>query len=126
MKNELNDHDKTKEQLIEDLVEMRQIVAELKTLENKHKEIEEKLRDAEEKYRIMVENANEPILVAQDGVLKFANQKAVEVIGYQLDELTSIPFVEFIHPEDREIVIERHMKRLKGVMNFPRSILSES
>jgi PAS domain S-box-containing protein len=114
VKKKLNDHDKTKDQLIEDLVEIRQIVAKLKTLENMYKQTEEKLRDSEEKYRIMVENANEPILVAQDGILKFANQKAVEVIGYQMDELTSRPFVDFIHTDDREIVIERHMKRLKG------------
>jgi len=114
VKNKLNDHDKTKEQLIEDLVEMRQIVANLKTLENMYTQTEEELRDSEEKYRIMVENANEPIFVAQDGILKFANQKAIEVFGYQLDELTSKPFVDFIHPDDREIVIERHMKRIKG------------
>ncbi|WP_287583530.1 PAS domain S-box protein, partial [Candidatus Borrarchaeum sp.] len=110
----MNDHDKTKEQLIEELIEMRQIAANLKTLENMYKQTEEKLRDSEEKYHIMVENANEPIFVAQDGIIKFANQKAIEVFGYQLDELTSRPFVDFIHPDDREIVIERHIKRLKG------------
>ncbi len=108
------DQDKTKEQLIEELIEMRQEVARLKTLENIHKQTKETSRGSEEKYRLMVENANEPILVAQDGLLKFANAKAAEVVGYQLDELTSRPFVDFIHPDDREIVIERHMKRLKG------------
>jgi len=110
----LADQDKTKEQLIEELIEMRQEVARLKTLENIHKQTKETSRGSEEKYRLMVENANEPILVAQDGLLKFANAKAAEVVGYQLDELTSRPFVDFIHPDDREIVIERHMKRLKG------------
>ena len=72
------------------------------------------LRESEEKYRLVVENANEAILVAQDGMLKFCNPKAVELTGYSKEELTSRTFVEFIHPDDLEMVVERHHKRLKG------------
>ena len=70
-----------------------------------------------------MENANEAILVAQDGMLKFANPKAAEITGYSEDELVSIPFAELIHPDDREMVLERHLKRLMG-KNFCISILS--
>jgi PAS domain S-box-containing protein len=79
-----------------------------------HKRAEEALREREEKYRLVVENANDAILVAQDGVLKFGNPKATELTGYTNDELTSRPFVEFIHPDDREMVFERYQKRLQG------------
>ena len=82
------DQDKTKEQIIEELIEIRHEVAKLKTLENMHKHAIESLQESEEKYRLMVENANEPILVAQDGLLKFANAKAAEVVGYPISELT--------------------------------------
>ena len=75
---------------------------------------EDELRETEEKYRVVIENANEVILVAQDDFLKFANPKAVEVMGYSKEELTSIPFMEFIHPDDREMIVERYLKRLKG------------
>ncbi len=74
----------------------------------------EALRESEEKYRTLVENANETILVAQDGMLKFVNPKAIEITGYSRDELTSRPFIDFIHPDDRGMVIERYSKRLKG------------
>jgi len=80
----------------------------------KRKQVEEALRESEEKYRILVENANEAILVAQDGMLKFVNPKAVELTGYSEDELTARPFMEFIHPDDQEMVVERYMERLKG------------
>jgi two-component system cell cycle sensor histidine kinase/response regulator CckA len=80
--------------------------------ERKH--AEEALRESEEKYRLLIENANEAILVAQDGMLKFANPKSSEIIGYSKEELGSRPFTEFIHPEDRGIVGERYLKRLKG------------
>ena len=72
------------------------------------------LQDSEEKYRLVVENAREAIFVAQDGMLKFANQNTASMIGYQGKDLSSKPFIDFIHPDDREFVVERHMRRLKG------------
>ena len=72
------------------------------------------LVDSEEKYRLVVENAREAIFIAQDGMLKFANQNTASMIGYQGKDLSSKPFIEFIHPDDREFVVERHMRRLKG------------
>jgi PAS domain S-box-containing protein len=76
------------------------------------------LRHSEEKYRLLVDNANEAVLVAQDGRLKFANPKAVELLGYSLEALTNSPFTQFIHPEDRSLVVERHERRLRGE-DFP-------
>lgn len=78
------------------------------------KRAEEARRESEEKYRLVVQNANEGILIAQDGMLCFANPTAEELVGYTEAELKSKPFVEFIHPEDRQMVMERHVRRLKG------------
>lgn len=78
------------------------------------KQVEEALRESEEKYRLLVETANEAIVVAQDGMLKFSNPKVVEITGYSPEELASKPFAEFIHPADREMVLERYRKRLQG------------
>ena len=69
---------------------------------------------SEEKYRFLVENANDLIIIAQDGVIKFSNQKAREFLGYTEQELHGLPFAGFIHPEDRDIVINRHKQRLTG------------
>jgi len=74
----------------------------------------EALKTSEEKYRAVVENANEAIVVAQDGMLKFFNPKAMEITGFDQDELDSKPFIELIHPDDREMVAERHLRRLQG------------
>ena len=78
------------------------------------KQAEDALRTSEDRYRLLVENANEAILVVQDGILKFVNQITTELIGYSGQELTSRPFPEFIHPDDRGMVVERHLRRLKG------------
>jgi PAS domain S-box-containing protein len=47
---------KTKEQLIDDLAEMRRRVAELEASEAKHEQAEEALRESEERYRSVVES----------------------------------------------------------------------
>ncbi len=78
------------------------------------KQAEEALRESEEKYRLLIENATDAIYIAQDEVLKFVNPKAEEMTGYSAEELSKIPFVDLIHPEDRDMVLERHVKRLKG------------
>ncbi|MFQ5341915.1 MAG: PAS domain S-box protein, partial [Anaerolineae bacterium] len=74
----------------------------------------EALRASEEKYRLLIETANEAIVVAQDGMLKFFNPKAMEITGYSQAELASKPFPELIHPDDRQMVVENHLKRLAG------------
>ncbi|MCP4537649.1 MAG: PAS domain S-box protein [Chloroflexi bacterium] len=72
------------------------------------------LQESEEKYRHVVDHANEAIVVAQDRMLRFSNPKAVEITGYSQTELASTPFTELVHPDDREMVVNRHLQRLRG------------
>ena len=72
------------------------------------------LRESEEHYRSLVENADEAILVIQDGRIKFVNARAVEAFGYSVREFMSIPVFELVHPEDREIVIQRYLEKING------------
>jgi diguanylate cyclase (GGDEF)-like protein/PAS domain S-box-containing protein len=65
------------------------------------------------KYRSLVENANEAILVAQNGVFQFANPKAEELFGFSAEDLSAKSLSRFIHREDIEMVMERHAKGLK-------------
>ena len=78
------------------------------------KKAEAALRESEQKYRLLVDNVAEAIGVAQDGFLKFVNPAASQVLGRSEVELTSTPFVEFIHPDDRETFMDNHQKRLQG------------
>jgi len=110
----MKDKDKTKEELINELVKLRQRIAEPEKSEIQRKQAEKELQASEEKYRAVVENVNEAIVVVQDGVIKFANPKTMELSGYSKKELIFRPFTEFIHPEDREMVRERYLRRLKG------------
>ncbi|MEE9116328.1 MAG: PAS domain S-box protein [Thermoplasmata archaeon] len=72
------------------------------------------LRESEEKYRLLVENANDGIVVVQNGLLKFSNPKVAEVTGYTMKELASKPFADLIYPEDQEMVLAHYKGRIKG------------
>jgi diguanylate cyclase (GGDEF)-like protein/PAS domain S-box-containing protein len=76
--------------------------------------IERKLRSLEEEKRLVMENASEAIVVVQDGMLKFVNPRAIELSDYSEKELTSRPYVKFIHPDDQEMVTELYLKKLNG------------
>ncbi|MHB8085091.1 MAG: PAS domain S-box protein, partial [Dehalococcoidia bacterium] len=78
------------------------------------KAAEEALRKSEDRYRTLVDNAAEGIFVIQNGKVVFANPKAFAIADYPLDEREPQYFVDLIHPEDRAMVIERHLRRLSG------------
>jgi PAS domain S-box-containing protein len=89
----------------------------------------EALRESEEKYRLLVENANDAIFIIQDGIVKFPNSKTEAVTGYSEEELSKIPFINLIHPEDRDMVLARRRKRLMGEKppsTYPCRIINKS
>lgn len=80
----------------------------------KVKRAEEALRENEEKYRSLIENVQEAIFVVQNAKLVYINPVIPMMIGYSAEELISRPFMEFIHPDDREMVYDMHVRRVKG------------
>ncbi len=74
---------------------------------------QEALKESEKKYRQVVDNAHEIITIAQDGFIRFANSRLFELIGDK-EDVYSRPFIEFIYPEDREMLIKRHQDRMRG------------
>jgi PAS domain S-box-containing protein len=72
------------------------------------------LQASEERYRTLVEHSNEAIIVAQDGTLKYANATAMRYTGRTSHELSAMPFLEVVHPDDRSLVADRYVRRLRG------------
>jgi len=44
----------------------------------------------------------------------FSNPMTTRLVGYSSEEIRIRPFTEFIHPDDRNMIVERHLKRLRG------------
>jgi PAS domain S-box-containing protein len=81
---------------------------------SERKQAEQALLNSEEKYRLLVENAQEAILVSQEGKVKFFNSKVLEISGYSAEEVQDMKIEDFIYPDDRSAFISVLQKRLAG------------
>ena len=96
----MKDEGKTKEQLISEMKEMRRRIAELE--------------DSEKRYRTLVEDSLAAVYVRQDTHLLDVNTRFADLLGYSREEVLKKPFLELIHPDDREVVYERAKQRMEG------------
>ncbi len=72
---------------------------------------------AEEAYRILVENSLQGLTIHQQGHCVFANAAAAQITGYTVDELLALSPAEAaatIHPDDRDMVMQRARERQAG------------
>ena len=81
---------------------------------SERKRAEDALRDSEEQYRMVVDNAKEAIFILQDDKIVFVNPAVLGMVGYQEEILTSKPFTDFVHPDDLDMVVNHHIRRIKG------------
>ncbi len=93
--------------------DMEQLLLTIQRAVDKH-EMEKALQESEVKYRLLIENATDAIFVVQDESVKFPNPKGEEMTGYSAEELGEMPFTDLIHPDYRDMVLDRHKRRLSG------------
>jgi len=97
--------DKTKEQLINELVEMRQRITELEKSEADRKRAEEALRESDEKYRRIFETSKDVLyLTSREGKFIDINQAGVDLFGYSKEELLNIDLAKhlYVNSDDRK------------------------
>lgn len=117
IEDELKDHKDNLEKLVQDRTnELSQTNVALEKEIAERIEVQQALRESEEKYRLLVDNANDAIVIVQDEMIKFVNQATCDVSGYSRDELIGKPFIKLIHEEDLNEVVERHLNRMKGTL----------
>jgi len=75
---------------------------------------EEVLKETEDKYRLVVENAQEAIVILQDGRVKFFNERTAHLMGYSRAEIPKRSFLDFIHPDNRNLAQSNYIARLEG------------
>ncbi|MHC1774555.1 MAG: PAS domain S-box protein [Lentimicrobium sp.] len=75
---------------------------------------EQILKESEEQHRLLLETAQEGILVAQGGKLSYFNQRIIDISGYSSEELADIDFINLVFPDDRNLMMDNYKKRLNG------------
>lgn len=62
------------------------------------------LEESEKQYRLVVENANDAILILREGKIRFHNSRFCQFTGYEQGELPGVDFLDLVMPEEREAV----------------------
>jgi len=86
----MNHSDKTQEQPVNELSELRRRIAELEALEDDHKRTEEELKRTKEYLENVINNSADAIgIVDRHARFILWNRRAAEIYGYNIDELSA-------------------------------------
>ena len=109
----MNDEQKTKDQLIQELVQLRNRVANL--------EAELAISQQAEADQQQI-NSRLPVLVATagvDGHYREVNPAFESILGWSEKESLSRPFMEFIHADDQAAAVEKFEQSGVHTLRFP-------
>ncbi len=94
-------------------LEERQHAIEKTRLREAADKAEFSLAESEEKFRTLSETTGAAIFIHQGGKLLYANPAGVAMTGFTYDELRSMDFWHLVHPESRDLVLQRAKARFE-------------
>lgn len=80
----------------------------------KRKELERQLKENNELFKVLIDGSQNPAYIVQDDRFVYVNRALLNLLGYSWEELQNINPLNFVHPEDREMVEKRYRERLSG------------
>lgn len=81
----MNDKDKTKDQLLSELTELRRRIAQFESTEMESRQAEEALRESEDKFRVIFSNSLDAVMIidGKSGQILSVNQATQRILGYE-------------------------------------------
>ncbi|MDY7033795.1 MAG: PAS domain S-box protein [Thermodesulfobacteriota bacterium] len=77
-----------------------------------------------QEYYNFIERTNEGMIIVQDTLLRFVNQRMADMTGYTVSEVLNTPFINYIHPDELSKVFNRYERRMSGE-NIPSAYETE-
>ena len=115
--------EKTKDQLVNELVGMRQRIAELAKSETERKYAEEAIRESEAKYRMLIGNLPNIVFKGyKDGSVDFIDDKIESLTGYKREDFNSrkMKWTDIVFEEDIETMKKAFIQALKTNRSYVR------
>jgi diguanylate cyclase (GGDEF)-like protein/PAS domain S-box-containing protein len=72
------------------------------------------LQESEQKYRSVSDNAMDGIVIIQEGLVRYANQRLLEMRGEDNQAVINQPFTNFVAPDYRAEVMNHYLSRVGG------------
>jgi len=103
----MRDIDKTKEQLISELEQMRQRITELKALESEHRQVKEASYQKEKRYQLVIENAADVIWTVDMKMrITYISPSVTCLLGYSVEEAMAKTMEEVFTPASHEVAMK--------------------
>ena len=84
-------------------MEVLQVVADQLSVYIEKKRMEDRLRESEARYSAIVENSPLGIMLQDaDGIVVYANPALAGMLGVSPEAIEGRPYLDFVHPDDRE------------------------
>ena len=127
----MTDSDKTKEQLLNELIDLRKKIVELDEIKNSPKSAEKQLKKSEQLYNLIFKNSSDIIGITTfslNPVYIYINP-SIKSIGYKQEELLGKSPFDFIHPDDRKklfSLLKKYMNaKVKNLLTGKESTITE-
>ncbi len=86
-----------------------------------YKEMKEEMERSREYFHSLVEYSSDIIMVIdEEGIIHYITPSIKNVLGYSAEEIVGRDLIEFVHPEDLDII----MKKKKEILSKPNKAIS--
>ena len=107
----MKDEDKSRDQLISELAELRQRLAEMHDDDTEHKGVAEALLQSEAKFRKLTEKAVVGVYLIQENLFRYVNPKFARIFGYEVPELMFEGAPKAIVSDEDWPMVEQNLRR---------------
>ena len=117
----MKDGNKTKKQLTNELLELRQQIFELETLKQQHKQLEMKLSESEDRYKALFDHSLYCVYIHDfEGRFIDANDTALNLLGYKREDISSVDFSALLEKDQISFAFKNMENLLQtGSQNKP-------
>lgn len=85
--------------------------------------MEKQIREASDKNTLLVENAREGVLLAEDKKVMYANHALCQMLGYaRLEDLTDKPLLDLVAADYKEVLKEKYEAVVAGTAQAAQSV----
>jgi PAS domain S-box-containing protein len=110
----MDENDKTKEQLLEELEELRRRVVELEATDNERRRMKKALERGVGSLQTLLEDSLDIVaLLNADATVKYISPSVEKMTGYEPEELKDKYIFDFIHPDDIESLLSDFLKGIE-------------
>ena len=122
----MNDENKTKEQLIDELAEMRKKISELEESEIERKLIYESLTQSEQRFKTLIETIPHGVQENDTkGIITFSNPAHSKMHGYKEEELVGKAIWDMLALEEKHEELHQYLEMLVREQPLPTPYITQ-